>query len=83
MKIIVAGPGCARCHATEKNVVEAVAALNLDAEVSHVYNVLEFRELGVKVTPAVIVDGQIVVSGKIPSVEELKSLLKEKSGKID
>lgn len=77
MKIIVAGPGCARCHATEKNVTEAVKSLNLNAEVSHVYNVLEFRELGVKVTPAVIVDGEIVVSGKIPSVEELKHILQE------
>ncbi|HOJ50985.1 MAG TPA: MTH895/ArsE family thioredoxin-like protein [Syntrophales bacterium] len=77
MKIIVAGPGCARCHATEKNVAQAVKELNLNAEVSHVYNVLEFRELGVKVTPAVIVEGKIVVAGKIPSVEELKDMLKE------
>ncbi|MCX7981890.1 MAG: thioredoxin family protein [Syntrophales bacterium] len=74
MKIIVAGPGCARCHATEKNVLEAVKSLNLEAEVSHVFNVLEFKELGVKVTPSVIVDGKVVVSGKIPSVEELKSI---------
>jgi len=78
--IIVAGPGCARCTATGKNVREAVKDLNLDAQVSHVYNVLEFRDLGVKVTPAVIVNGKIIVSGKIPSVDELKQLLKEYQG---
>ncbi len=75
MKIIVAGPGCARCHATEKHVNEAVAALGLAADVSHVFDVKAFRSLGVMVTPAVIVDGKILISGKIPSVEELKKVL--------
>jgi small redox-active disulfide protein 2 len=75
MKIIVAGPGCARCHATEKNVIEAAKALNLQADISHEFDVKTFRTLGVKVTPAVLVDGQIVVSGHIPTVDELKGLL--------
>jgi len=77
MKIQVAGPGCARCHATEKNVIDACAALDLAADVSHVFDVLEFRKLGVRVTPAVLVDGKIVVSGKIPTVEELKKIFSE------
>lgn len=72
MKIIVAGPGCGRCHATEKNVIDAAKALNLQAEISHEFDVKAFRNLGVKVTPAVVVDGQIVVSGHIPTVDELK-----------
>jgi small redox-active disulfide protein 2 len=79
MKIQVAGPGCPRCQATEKNVFNACAALNLDADISHVYDTKEFVTLGVRFTPAVIVDGKIVVSGKVPTVGELKSLL-SKSG---
>ena len=75
MKIIVAGPGCGRCHATEKNVNEAAKALNLKADISHEFDVKNFRNLGVKVTPAVLVDGQIVVSGHIPTVDELKEVL--------
>ena len=75
MKIIVAGPGCGRCHATEKNVNEACESLGLDAEILHEFDVRKFRDLGVRVTPAVIVDGVIVISGKIPSVEELKLIL--------
>lgn len=75
MKIIVAGPGCARCHATEKNVKDAVKALNLQADVTHEFDVRGFRNLGVKVTPAVLVDGKIVISGKIPTVDELKAVL--------
>jgi small redox-active disulfide protein 2 len=77
MKIQVCGPGCMRCITTEKNVVDACAALDLAADISHVFDVLEFRKLGVRVTPAVLVDGQIVVSGKIPTLEELKKIFSE------
>ncbi len=76
MKIQVAGPGCGRCHATEKNVIDACAQLNLVADVTHEYDVREYAKLGVRMTPAVIVDGKVVTSGRVPTVEELKSLLK-------
>jgi len=75
MKIIVAGPGCSRCQATEKNVFDACAELNLDADISHARDILEFAKLGVFLTPAVIVDGKIVVAGRIPTTEELKRIL--------
>lgn len=75
MKIQVAGPGCPRCQETEKNVREACAQLNLAADISHVFDLKEFSKLGVLFTPAVIVDGKIVVSGKLPTVEELKNFL--------
>ena len=74
MKIQVAGPGCPRCFATEKNVRDACAQLNLSADVSHVYDIKEIAKLGAMFTPVVIVDGKIVVSGRIPTVEELKKL---------
>lgn len=77
MKIQVAGPGCARCHATEKNVIDACSQLNLAADISHIFDVKEFVKLGVMMTPAVIVDGKIVVSGKAPTVEELKKILSD------
>jgi small redox-active disulfide protein 2 len=76
MKIQVAGPGCGRCQTTEANVREAVQQLSLDAEVEHVFDVREYVKLGVRLTPAVIVDGKIVSSGKVPAVDELKTLLK-------
>jgi small redox-active disulfide protein 2 len=77
MKIQVVGPGCPRCQATEKNVADACAQLRLTADVSHVYDVREYAQLGVRITPAVIAHGRIVVSGKVPTVEELKRLLSE------
>lgn len=78
MIIQVCGPGCARCVATERNVIEACAELDLAAEISHVNDIKKYASLGVRVTPAVIVDGKIVISGKIPTVNELKKILGEK-----
>ena len=75
MKIQVAGPGCSRCQMTEKNVFNACAELNLLADISHVTDRKQIQDLGVWTTPAVIVDGKIVVSGRIPSVPELKKML--------
>lgn len=75
MKIEVVGPGCARCITTEKNVKEALKQLNKEARVEHVTDVAEFAKRGVMFTPAVIVDGKIVTSGTIPSVEDIKRIL--------
>jgi small redox-active disulfide protein 2 len=77
MKIQIVGPGCARCQATEKNVINACAQLNLSADISHIYDVKEYAKLGVRITPAVLVDGKVIVAGKVPTVEELKKLLSE------
>lgn len=77
MKIQVAGPGCPRCQMTEKNVFTACAELTLPADISHVTDRKKIQDLGVWTTPAVVVDGKILVSGRIPSVEELKKMLSD------
>ncbi|MCM8831181.1 MAG: thioredoxin family protein [Candidatus Omnitrophica bacterium] len=78
MKIEIAGPGCPRCIATEKNVKEAVKQLGIQAEIVHVYDIAEVTKRGVMFTPAVIVDGEVKISGKIPTVEEIKKVLSSK-----
>ncbi len=75
MKIEILGPGCARCHATEKNVSLALNELSLQAEVVHVHDPKEYAKRGVLFTPAVVIDGETKASGKIPTVEEIKSWL--------
>lgn len=75
MKIEIAGPGCPRCITTEKNVKEALKQLGKAADVEHIFDVREFSKRGVMFTPAVIIDGKIVTSGKIPTVDELKKLI--------
>jgi small redox-active disulfide protein 2 len=75
VKIQIVGPGCPRCEATEKNVFNACAELSLAADISHVRDVAQFAALGVVLTPAVLVDGRVIVTGRVPTVAELKSLL--------
>ena len=75
MKIEVVGPGCGRCIATEKNVKEAVGQLGIQAEIVKVTDVAEFAKKGVMFTPAVIINGQIKISGKVPTVEEIKKII--------
>ncbi len=81
MKIQVVGPGCPRCNKTEQNVVNACAELQLNADFEHVVDVMRFPQLGVMFTPGVVVDGEVVFSGRIPSVEEIKTALSQRAGK--
>jgi small redox-active disulfide protein 2 len=78
MKIQIVGAGCQRCNETEMNVINACAKLNLAADISHVWDVKEHAKLGVRSIPAVIVNGKIVISGRVPTIVELEKLfLKE------
>ena len=78
MKIQIAGPGCPNCQTTERNVVNACAELDFAADISHVTNIAEILELGVMRTPAVVIDGEVVVSGRVPAVPELKKILEQR-----
>jgi len=75
LKIQIAGPGCPNCQTTEKNVADACRELNLAADISHVTNIAEILDLGVMRTPAVVLDGKVVISGRVPSVLDLKTIL--------
>jgi small redox-active disulfide protein 2 len=75
MKIQIAGPGCPNCQNTERNVIDACAELDFAADISHVTNIAEILELGAMRTPAVVIDGEVVISGRVPTVSELKNML--------
>lgn len=76
MKIEVYGTGCPRCKQTEKVMKMAVEELGSDATVEKVTDMMAIVEKGVVSTPAIAIDGKIVLSGKIPSIEEAKKLIK-------
>ncbi len=75
MKIEVLGPGCKRCLATEENVKEALRELGIEAEIIKIKDFKEIMDYGVMFTPAVAINGAVRVSGKIPSVEEIKEII--------
>ncbi len=75
MEIKVLGTGCAKCIMLEKATLQAVNEAGLDASVTKVEDFLEIMKLGVMTTPALVVDGKILVKGRVPSVNEIKELL--------
>jgi len=76
MKIEVLGTGCPKCVELEKRVKEAVKLTGVKAEITHVYDVSKIIERNVFVTPALVIDGKVVLAGKIPTVQELTVMLK-------
>jgi small redox-active disulfide protein 2 len=75
MEIKVLGPGCAKCHQTEKIVKEAVDEVGVTVDVEKITDVMKIAGYGVLGTPAVVVDGEVKSVGKIPSKEDVKSWL--------
>jgi small redox-active disulfide protein 2 len=74
MKIEILGPGCPRCHETERRVMNVLAETGTDAGVRLVADVTEIAQRKVMFTPAVLIDGAVKVSGRVPSLGELKAL---------
>ncbi len=77
MEIKVLGPGCPKCQQTEKIVKEAVAEAGVDAQVEKITDIMKIMTYGVMGTPAVVVDGQVKSSGKVPKKEEVKNWIKQ------
>lgn len=75
MKIEILGTGCSRCNALESAARAAVHRLGLECEIEHVTDVREFARRGVLFTPALAVDGKVLVAGKVPGEPEIAQLL--------
>jgi small redox-active disulfide protein 2 len=73
--IEVLGPGCARCHETLRVVRHVVDDAHLECLVQKNESVERMANLGVMRTPAVVFDGKVVISGRIPKTEEVRQLL--------
>ncbi len=80
MKVQIAGPGCPRCHQTEKVMSNAAQELNINADISHVSDMKEMAQLGIRITPAVLIDGKIAMAGRVPSIKEAKKILQPLEG---
>ena len=75
MEIKILGTGCAKCKALEKATREAVDELKLDATVTKVEDIMEIITFNIMSTPALVVDGKVVVKGRVPGTNEIKQLL--------
>jgi len=75
MKIQILGSGCAKCRQLAAVAQQAARDLGIQYEIEKVTDVKRYPEFGVMFTPALVVDGVVKSSGKVPSIEETKQLL--------
>jgi len=75
MDIKVLGTGCAKCKTLERITKEAVEELNLDASVEKIEDIQKIMEYGVMFTPALVVDGEVLIKGRVPNLKEMKKIL--------
>ena len=75
MTIQVLGPGCKRCAALHQNTIAAAEQLSIKAPVEKIHDYAEMARLGIMSTPALAVDGRVVIAGSVPSVEQVRELL--------
>ncbi len=75
MNIKVLGSGCPNCQTLEKRTKEAAGKLGIDAAIEKVTDFGDIASYGVMSTPALVIDEQVVMSGRVPSVDELEGML--------
>lgn len=77
LKIEVLGPGCLKCRTLEKNVRVAVQEMGIEAEVTKISEIKDIAARRVMMTPALAVDGQVISSGHLLTVHQVKNLLEK------
>ena len=77
MDITVLGKGCARCESTIHRIEREAAELGVPVQITKITDEVEIIKNGVMTTPSVMIDGKIVHSGGIPSIETVQSWLKK------
>jgi small redox-active disulfide protein 2 len=76
MKIEVFGTGCVKCKRLEKNVIDALAKAGIQADVVKIEDIDAITDQGIMVTPALAIDGEVKLMGKVPSVDELIAMFR-------
>ena len=75
MTIKILGPGCPNCRHRESSTRQALDALGLDAEVEKVEDMQVIMQYGIMSTPALVVDEEVKVYGRVPTPREIEELL--------
>ena len=76
-KIQILGTGCPKCKKLAENAEAAAGELGAEVEIEKVTEINEIMKFGVMMTPALAIDGQVKAVGKVPSPDEIKSMLSE------
>lgn len=75
MEIKVLGTGCPKCITLEKATRDAVAELNIDANVTKEEDIMKIMGYNIMQTPGLVINEKVVVSGRVPSINEIKNFI--------
>jgi len=75
MDIKVLGTGCPKCRTLEKLTRDAVEELGIDANITKVEDIMDIMQYNLAKTPALVVDGKVLIKGSLPSYDALKKML--------
>ncbi len=75
MNIKVLGTGCPRCKALEQSTRSAVAEMGISADIEKVEDIVSIMGYGVMHTPVLVINEKVAVSGRVPSLAEIKEIL--------
>ncbi len=71
----ILGTGCTKCKVLEKVTIEVVKENNFDADVEKIEDITQIMNYGIMMTPALVVNGKVVFSGRVPSKTEIKNFI--------
>jgi len=77
MEIKIIGTGCPKCQKLEQLVREAVEELGIEASIGKISDIMEIAKTGVLSTPGLMINGEVKLSGKVPSKEEISRIISE------
>ena len=75
MKIKILGPGCARCHQVKETTREVVSEMGIDATIEEVKDIKEIMEYPILTTPGLVLDEELVCSGRVPTKAEVTQFI--------
>lgn len=76
-EIKVLGPGCSKCQELMTQTQKAIEELGIECSVEKISDIQQIINYGVMITPALVIDGQVKVTGKVPSLNDIKKMIEQ------
>jgi len=77
MEIKILGTGCQKCKTLEKMTAEVVTENNFEANITKVEDIMDILKYGIIATPGLVINEKVVVSGRLPSKDEIKTQIEK------